>query len=181
MTRLSTCKESALSDDTLAALEPVRQNGRLADVYLQFANSEAALQAYLSMERALSAGSLDLPDLECIKLLVSELTQCEYCLSVHSFKAKKAGISEADQLLIRQAKPTGDNRIDVLVRLVVALVKQPGVLNQDLLNQARATGLSDENLVDICLCISTIVFTNITNHINDSKSPLPPAPELPDA
>lgn len=181
VTRLSTCKESALSAETLKALEPVRQNGAVAEVYLQFANSEAALQAYLAMERALQAGSLDMRDLECIKLLVSELTQCDYCLSIHSFKSKKAGISAPHQLLIRQAKPTGDTRIDIIVSLVIALLKQPGMLDQHLLDEARAVGLSDENLVDICMCMSTIFFTNITNHINHSKSPLAPAPDLPDA
>jgi len=76
--RLSTCKESALSEATLAALAPVRQNGALAEVYLQFANSEPAIRAYLGMEAALQNGSLDDQELECIKLLVSELTQCEW-------------------------------------------------------------------------------------------------------
>lgn len=178
MTRLSTCKESALSAASLSALEPVRLKGRIADVYLQFANSEAALQAYLGMEKALQAGSLEARDLETIKLLVSELTQCEYCLSIHSFKSGQAGIAEPQQLLIRQARPTGDARIDVIVRLVLALIKQPGTLEQALLDEARSTGLSDENLVDICMCMSTIFFTNITNHINNSKSPMPPAPKI---
>jgi len=181
VTRLSTCKESALSASTLDALEPVRQNGALAEVYLQFANSEPALQAYLKMEQSLQAGSLDDRDLECIKLLVSELTQCQYCLSIHSFKSAKAGISEAHQLLIRQAKATGNERIDIIVSLVHALVKQPGTLDQALLDKARSAGLSDENLVDICMCMSTIFFTNMTNHINHSKSPLPAAPEIGDA
>lgn len=179
MTRLSTRKESALAADTLTALEPVRQNGQLAEVYLQFANSEAALQAYLGMEAALQKCSLDIRDIECIKLLVSELTFCQHCLSIHSFKAKKAGITEEQQLLIRQVKETGDARIDIIVRLVVSLVKQRQTLEQSLLDEARAQGLSDENLVDICMCVSTILFTNITNHINDSKSPLPAAPSLP--
>jgi len=181
VTRLSTCKESALSAETLAALEPVRLNGRLAEVYLQFANSEAALRAYLTMEAALQAGSLDGQDLECVKLLVSELTQCQHCLSIHSFKSKKVGISEDQQILIRQLKPTFDERIDIIVALVQALLKQPGTLDQSLLDKARATGLSDENLVDICMCMSTIFFTNITNHINDSKSPMKAAPTLPNA
>jgi len=164
VSRLSTCKESALSEATLEALAPVRQNGALADIYLQFANSEPAIRAY--------------QELECIKLLVSELTQCTYCLSIHSFKAKKAGIDQPDQLLIRQGKPTGHVRLDVIVRLVLALFKQTGPLEQNLLDDARQAGFSDENLVDICMAMSTIFFTNITNHINHSSSALPPAPEL---
>jgi len=177
--RLSTCKESALTDATLTALEPFRQKGRLAEVYLQFANSEQALQAYLGMETALQSGSLELRDIECIKLLVSQLTQCDHCLSIHSFKAGHAGIGEDDQMLIRQGKTTGDERTDVLVALVISLFKTPGVLDDDILSRARAQGLTDENLVDVCMAMSTIFFTNITNHINHSVSALPAAKPLP--
>lgn len=178
VSRLSTCKEIALSDITLSALEPVRQNGALAEIYLQFANSEPAIRAYLGMEAALQEGSLDEQELECIKLLVSELTQCEYCLSIHSFKATKAGIGQGEQLLIRQGKPTGNSRFDIIVRLVLSLFKQPGVLEQSVLDDARSAGFSDENLVDICMGISTIFFTNIVNHINHSSSTLPAAPDI---
>lgn len=176
--RLSTCKESALSEETLSALEPTRLNGRLADVYLQFANSEPALQAYLGMEEALRTGSLNEQELECVKLLVSELTQCQYCLSVHSFKAKKAGISEEVQKCIRRGDPTGDARFDVLIRVVIALFKQPGSLDDSLMQELRAANFSDQNLVDICMAMSTIFFTNITNHINESESSLPVAPDI---
>lgn len=179
MPNLSTCKESALSAATLSALEPFRQKGSLADVYLQFANSEVALRAYLQMETALKGGSLNDRELECIKLLVSELTQCQYCLSIHSYKAKLAGITTEDQLLIRQGKQTGDERVDVLIELVQTLFTEPGAIKPALLDRARAANYSDENLVDISLAMSTIFFTNMTNHLNATESTLPDAPSLP--
>jgi len=176
--RLPTISESTLSEATATALEPVRLNGKLADVYLQFANSEPALRAYLDMEQALKAGSLNDQELECIKLLVSEFTQCEFCLSVHSFKSSQAGISQDVQTLIRQSQTTGNNRLDIIVRLVSTLFKQPGAISDELLAEARSAGFSDQNFVDICMAMSTIFFTNITNHINESVSSLPPAPDI---
>jgi len=176
--RLSTCKESALSEQTLAALQPVRVNDQISEIYLQFANSEAALQAYLVMENALSSGSLDIRDIECVKLLVSEMTQCQYCLSIHTAKSRKAGISKDQAVAIRQGQPSGDDRLDAIVSLVRTLFRHPGVLSQEELDKAIAAGLSEANLIDICMAMSTIFFTNITNHINDSVSPLPPAPDI---
>ncbi len=176
--RLSTCKESALSEQTLKALEPVRVNEQISEIYLQFANSEPAVQAYLAMEAALGHGSLDLRDIECVKLLVSEMTQCQYCLSIHTAKSRKAGISKDEAIAIRQAEPCGDDRLDVIVMLVSTLFRSPGILSQDKLDRAKAVGLSDQNLVDICMAMSTIFFTNMTNHINDSVSPLPAAPSI---
>lgn len=178
MSRLTTCNESELQPETLDALGPVRVGGRLAEVYLQFANSEQALRAYLHMEYCLEAGSLDGKELEAIKLWVSQQTNCEYCLSIHSFKAGKAGLDEPTLLLIRSGQETGDQRIDMILKVAAALFQTPGKLDDDLLGAARLAGLSDENLVDLTMAMSTIFFTNVTNHINDSKSPLPAAPSL---
>ena len=167
-----------MQPETLDALESVRMTGRLAEVYLQFANSEQALRAYLQMESCLRAGSLDNKELEAIKLWVSQQTNCEYCLSIHSFKARQAGLDESAQLAIRAGRVTGDQRIDIILRVAAALFQNPGKLDDDLLGTARVAGLSDENLVDLTMAMSTIFFTNITNHINDSQSPLPAAPSV---
>lgn len=170
--------ESDLQPETLDALKPVRMKGRLADVYLQFANSEPALRAYLQMESSLREGSLSSKELEAIKLLVSQKTDCEYCLSVHSFKAGQSGLDAPCQLAIRTGQKTGDERIDAILTVVSALFGNPGKLDDELLESARQLGLSDQNLVDLTMAMSTIFFTNVTNHINDSVSPLPPAPAL---
>ncbi|MGQ7847964.1 carboxymuconolactone decarboxylase family protein [Granulosicoccus sp. 3-233] len=178
MSRLSTLDENDLQPETLSALEAVRMNGKLADVYLQFANSEAALRAYLQMEQALAAGSLDGREIEAIKLWVSQQTGCDYCLSIHTFKAGKAGFTGEQILALRRGESIGDARIDCLLRLATQLMQVPGKLSDGLLQEARDMGIDDENLVDLTMVISTIHFTNLTNHINDSKSPLPPAPSL---
>ncbi len=178
VSRLTSRPESELQPATLQALEPARMKGRLADVYLQFANSEPALRAYLYMEASLREGSLEVRELEAIKLWVSEQTQCDYCLSIHSFKAGQAGLDRTLQSRIRQGQSTGETRLDALLALASQLFRTPGKLDEDLLSEARNAGLSDQNLVDLTMAISTIFFTNITNHINDSASPLPPAPNL---
>lgn len=166
--------------DTLDALEPVRQRGQLADVYLQFANSEPALQAYLHMEQALKQGSLDTREIEAIKLRVSQLTACDYCLSVHTFKAGQAGFDADTIRRLRAGESIAEPRIDVLLQLVDQLLLRAGTVPSDLLDRARACSLSDRNLVDLTMAISTIHFTNLTNHLNDSRSSLPPAPPLED-
>lgn len=155
-------------------------NGKLADVYLQFANSEPALRAYLHMEHALKQGSLSTREIEAIKLWVSQQTGCEYCLSVHAFKAGAVGLDAEMQLSLRKGNTVDDARIDCLLKLAAALMTMPGKLSDELLAEARSVGLSDENLVDLTMAMATIYFTNLTNHINDSVSSLPPAPELAD-
>ena len=178
MSRLHLRSESDLLPETLDALAPVRQNNKLADVYLEFANSEEALRAYLQMENSIRLGSLEEREVEAIKLWMSQRTGCEYCLSVHSFKSTRAGLNKADQLAIRRGQSIGEPRMDCLLQLTSALFTQPGKLDDSLLEQARSNAITDQNLVDLTLLMSTIFFTNMTNHINDSQSPLAPAPPI---
>lgn len=169
MSRLSTKKESELQPQTLNALEQVRTNGALAPVYLQFANSESALMAYLQMEQSVREGSLTEREIEAVKLRVSQHTGCDFCLSIHAGKAAKAGISKADQLRLRAGEAIGDDRVDSLIVVASTLLSASGPLPDDVLSKVRAAGISDENLVDLTMVISTIFFTNITNHVNHTS------------
>ena len=176
--RLATRTEDELQAATLDALAPVRMNGKLSDVYLQFANSEPAIQAYLAMEQSLKAGALNDVELECIKLLVSQQTQCDFCLAVHSMKAGLLGIEVARQLQIRRGEPTGDARLDAILTMVRGFFQKPGPVSEVQLQAVRDAGVTDQQMVDITMAVSTIFFTNITNHINDTPVTLKPAPPL---
>jgi len=72
-------------------------SGKIADVYLQFANSEPAIRAYLNMEASLRQSTLSGLEIESIKLLVSQINQCDYCLAIHTMKSRKAGIVTVKQ------------------------------------------------------------------------------------
>ena len=188
MSRLAIRTESQLQASTLQALEKVKVGGKLPDVYLQFANSEPALCAYLHMEASVREGSLSTMEAEAVKLWVSEQTGCGFCLSVHSFKALQAGLSKQQQLDIRRYGLIAEgsmadcqatcHRINTLLGIARTIYSHRGNIAQAELDEARKAGLSDENLVDLTMVISTIFFTNITNHINDTQSSLPPAPDL---
>ncbi len=178
MARLHTRNETELTEETLELLAPTRVQGQIADVYLQFANSEHALNAYMTMEACLRHSQLSEKELEAIKLLVSETTGCEYCLSVHTMKSKRAGLDQAQQLAIRSGKPSGNEKLDTILAIVRHFFNERKPIPDSLLHSARQHGIADQTLVDIAMTTSTIFFTNITNHINDTERTLPAAPPL---
>ena len=178
MSFLDEVSESNLSAETLAKLEPFRLKGAISGVYLQIANSEAALRAYLDMENALKASSLSLREIEAIKLLVSQLNQCDYCLSVHHMKASVAGLTDSEKRSIRLGLPIDDIRLDPLLNMVRNFFRAPGPVSKDDLLALRSAGFSDGELVDISMAVATIFFTNVFNHINNTVSALPAAPEV---
>lgn len=178
MARLKTRTEESLDRHTVELLEPTRVNSKIADVYLQFANSEHSLAAYLQMEASVRQSALSDLEVEAIKLLVSEITGCEYCLSVHTMKSNRAGLDKGQQLAIRSGRSSGEERLDVILDIVRHFFAQRSPIPDELVEDAGRHGVSDETLIDIAMTVSAIFFTNITNHINDTKRTLPAAPPV---
>jgi len=178
MSRLTTPAESTLSAASLLATEPFRFNGKLAPVYLQIGNSEPALNAYLGMETALKKSTLALREVEAIKLLVSELNQCDYCLAIHQVKAGAAGLSDEQKLAIRRGEQLEDTRLNAITSTVRTFFSQPGPTSDEQFEALQRVGLTDAELVDMALVAATIFFTNVFNHLNKSALVGKPAPAI---
>src|SRR5260370_32666429 len=88
------------------AVEPAA--GAAAEVYAQIkkaagkvpntfaaigALAPAALNAVLAAAGVLASGSLSKQDQETIKLLVSEIAGCDYCVAAHSLLGKMTGLN----------------------------------------------------------------------------------------
>ena len=129
----------------------------------------AALKAILQADAVLARGSLSKQDQETIKLLVSELSGCDYCAAAHTQLAKTTGLSPAIVRQIRAGQPTGDAKRDALVRLVGKLVKASGTISDQDFSAIKAAGYTEQQLVDVSLAIAVITFTNVFNRINNTE------------
>ncbi len=178
MARLHTSTDQEMGAELCQQLDKVVPGNKLPPVYRQMGNSPEALSAYLAMEAGITAGSLEVREVEAVKLAVSELNKCDYCLSVHTFKAGKAGLDADAQRLIRQGRTTGEKRLDAIVAVARQFFLQPGTLPDEMMASVREAGITDQNLLDIVLATSTIFLTNTFNHLNDTELSFEPAPAL---
>lgn len=136
----------------------------------------AGLGAVLGADGALAAGTLSKQDQEVIKLLVSNLTGCDYCETAHFTIAKMTGLSVDVLQSIRSGHPTGNIKRDALISFVTLLVKTSGTVSNDQFAAIKAVGYSDVQLAEISLAISIITFTNLFNRINDTTIDFPAIP-----
>lgn len=149
--------------------------GKLPNLYATLGYlAPQSLSAVLDAEAVLGAASLTRHDLETIKLLMSELSGCDYCVAAHSMIGKLAGLSPDVLRSIRAGEPTGDAKRDALVRFVRVLQQSRGTIAQNEVDAIRAAGYTDAQLADIALTIALITFTNTFNRINDTKLDFPP-------
>ncbi|MBP0590726.1 carboxymuconolactone decarboxylase family protein [Paraburkholderia sp. LEh10] len=134
----------------------------------------ASLAAVLNAEGALAGGSLSKQDLETIKLVVSELTGCDYCVAAHVMLGKMVGLSADAINGIRAGAPTGDSKRDALIAFVRKLQLSSGTLSQADFDAIRAAQYTETQLAEISLAIALTIFTNTFNRINDTTVDFPP-------
>jgi len=132
-----------------------------------------ALDAVLSADAVLAAGSLSKQDAETIKLVVSVATGCDYCIAAHSVISKMTGLSEDAVKQLRLGLPTGDQKRDALAAFVRLLATTSGTVSKEQFAAIKAAGYSDRQLVEISLAISVGIFTNMFNRINDTELDFP--------
>ena len=137
------------------------------------AHGPAALKAVLAADAVLASGSLSKRDQETIKLVISGVAGCDYCVAAHSLLGKLAGLKPEELKNIRDGKPTGDVKRDALVRFVRRLTTTSGTVSDADFAAIKDAGYSDAQLVDISLAFATTIFTNVFNNINDTDIDFP--------
>ena len=137
------------------------------------AHGPAALKAVLAADAVLTSGSLSKRDQETIKLVISSVAGCDYCVAAHSLLGKLAGLKPDELKNIRNRQPTGDVKRDALIRFVRKLAASSGTVSDADFAAIKAAGYTDAQLVDISLAFATTVFTNVFNRINDTAIDFP--------
>lgn len=148
--------------------------GGLPNAYAALGHlAPAGLKAMLGADAALAAGTLSKQDIEVIKLVVSELAGCDYCVAAHSQVGKLRGLSAETMRQVRAGEATGDGRRDALVRFVRTLHLSQGTIDAAEFDAVKAAGYTDAQLAEVALAIAVITFTNVFNRINDTAIDFP--------
>ena len=175
MSRLHTLTESDATGKTAQLFSAIKGSmGKVPNAYLTIgSNSPDVLGQMLQLNAALHKGSLSTRELEAINLAVSEESGCDYCLAAHTLMAKKAGYTDEQTLELREARFSGDARIDALVQFVQYLVSTRGTVSADRVASFREAGFSDQQVVETISAVSAILFTNMVNRVNDTVVDFP--------
>lgn len=177
MSRLHTVDPATATGPAAALFANIKRGmGMVPNAYTVIgSNSPAALEAGLNLDAVLAKSSLSAKDLEAVRLAVSESSGCDYCLAAHTFVSKKIGIAGDAVKALRHGDASGDARLDAIARFARLLVTTSGTVPAEAVSAAREAGISDANIVDILLAITSITFTNLVNRVNDTTLDFPPA------
>lgn len=154
-----------------------KKMGMVPNLVSTMARSPAVAQAYLGFAQTLAGGSLPASLREQISLVVSEINQCNYCLSAHSFLGRKAGLSESDVLDARQGTAPDEKATAALV-FARRIVEDRGQVSDEDVEEARRVGYTDGEIAEIVANVVLNIFTNYFNTVAGTEIDFPVAPSL---
>ncbi|MGO1001289.1 carboxymuconolactone decarboxylase family protein [Lysobacter sp. CA196] len=137
-----------------------RELGSVPNFLKVFANSPAALRAFLGLHGIAKEGSLDLQTRERIALALAQQNACEYCLSAHTALGRNAGLN-GDEIAANRAGTSQDAKAAIAVKFARSLVEHQGEVTSAEIVEVREAGFSDADIVEIITHVGMNLLTNI--------------------
>ncbi|MEM5383610.1 carboxymuconolactone decarboxylase family protein [Paraburkholderia phymatum] len=151
-----------------------RAVGMVPNAYVDIGtNSPAALQVVLSTGDVLTKGALSRKEVEAIKLAISGVADCDYCLAAHSLAARKASIAADDIAALREGRDSADARLNAIAAFARTVFTTHGTVPVEVVDAVKAAGYSNQQIVETLLAIADITFTNLFNRVNDTVVDFP--------
>lgn len=178
MTALPAIDPATAQPEAAAALAEAKTafGGTVPRLTRVMANSPTALRGYLALHQALTDGRLG-PDVsERIALLVAEQNGCAYCLSAHTYVAERALRMPAEEIAAAREGDSSDPRTRALLQLASAINSRRGEVPHDVLEGARAAGVSDAEIAEVIGHVAVNAFSNYFAKAARVDLDFPPVP-----
>jgi uncharacterized peroxidase-related enzyme len=152
------------------------QLGKVPNLLCIIANSPAALEAYLGFSAALGKGALSAPTRERIALAVAEVNGCGYCLSAHTYLARKIARLDDAEITANRNGASNDIKADAAVHFAAKLARERGQASEADIEALKHAGYSDAEIVEIIAHIALNIFTNYINEALKTEIDFPAVP-----
>ena len=174
MTRISPVDTEHADGRAKAILDGVRKtSGKTPNLLATMAHSPAALEAYMSINKALGSGRLSPQFRELIALTVSGENGCEYCAAAHSAIGRSVGAGDEElDAALRGLSP--DPYTAAGLEFARRIVIDRGWVSDDDLQRVRDAGYSDGDIAEIIATVAGTIFSNYFNHIARTEVDFPP-------
>ena len=161
MSRITLIDSTNGNDEQKALLNAIQgQLGMVPNFLRVFANSPAALTAFLGLHGIANNGSLDPLTRERIALALAQQNGCEYCVSAHTAIGRKTGLT-GNEIAAARAGTSEDAQAAVAVRFAQSLMDEKGEISALQLAEMRSAGYSESDIVEVVTHVGMNFLTNI--------------------
>lgn len=136
------------------------------------AHSPAALDGYLSLNKALAGGTLDAKFREQLAIATAQANGCDYCLSAHTAIGRGAGLDASALSAARKAEAS-DTKAAAGLRFSREILSSRGQVSDDSLAHVRQAGFNDAEITEIVAHVALNVLTNYFNNVAQTEVDFP--------
>ncbi len=133
-----------------------------------FAESPAALEAYLALGQIFDKSSFSATERQTVILAVSRYNECHYCVAAHSVVAGMQKVPAEVIEAIRNDSPIADSRLEALRNFTTAVVDKRGWVSAEEVDAFIDAGFTQAQVVEVVLGVTFKTLSNYTNHIADT-------------
>jgi uncharacterized peroxidase-related enzyme len=161
MSRINLVERESASSEQKELLDAIQSKLGMVPNFLKvFANSPAALRAFLGLHGIANEGALPAQTRERIALAIAQHNSCQYCVSAHTALARKTGL-DSNEIAANRAGASNDAQAAAGVRFALALVENMGEITSLQLLEVRNAGYSDAQIVEIITHVGLNILTNV--------------------
>jgi len=173
MSRITVINSENANSEQKELLDAIQsQIGMVPNFLKVFANSPAALRAFLGLHGIASEGSLDAPTRERIALALAQQNACDYCVSAHTALGRKAGLNGAE-MESNRAGTSQDSKAAAAVKFAKALAEHNGEVTTAEILEVRNAGYSESDIVEIITHVGLNVLSNIVGKASQVEIDFP--------
>ncbi|MGV9803567.1 carboxymuconolactone decarboxylase family protein [Mycobacterium sp. NPDC003449] len=165
-------------DDAPEASQPAlravhAQLGFTPNSFKLMALSPATLSGVIALQGA-SSHTVDHRTRDVVALAVSQVNECDYCLTAHSYAASAFGHATDDDIaLARQGRSTDPKRA-AAGAFARRVIEERGRISDADLSAVRAAGYSDKQIVELVTLAVQFMLTNVLNNVAETDIDFPP-------
>ncbi len=142
--------------------------GFIPNLYGIFAESPAALRAYITVGKIFDESSFSATERQLIILAASRYNECNYCMAAHTVVAEMQKVPADVIEAIREDRPISDDRLEALRTFTTAIVEKRGWVSNNDISAFLAEGYSRAQILEVILGVSFKTLSNYTNHVADT-------------
>ena len=148
--------------------------GFLPNLYATIGYSSDTLERFLGFSGDAGKQTFNAKEIEAIKLAVSEVNGCAYCLAAHTAMAKMHGFSEEETFDLRTAA-SKDNRLRAITILAREVSANAGRASDAAREAFFREGFDQKALIDLVAVVTSVTFTNYAFGITEIPVDFPEA------
>ena len=142
----------------------IKQRGKVSNILKVHSLNPAAMGDHLDLYMTLMFGEsgLSRAEREAVAVVVSANNDCAYCVNHHA-EALRRYIDDEDtmgMLMTADGLETLEPRLSNIVRHAEKLTTAPSAMSESDLDELRAVGLDDKDILDLTLIVAYFNFVN---------------------